>query len=109
MKTLSLKKWFDLSYFEARVTAALAVFTTSSGFMSRAADWPWTEFLEDLVDEFRGPLAVTLGTLGLIYICYGALTGDGARAVRNTIVLVFAMAILFFAPDLIEMIQESAE
>lgn len=106
-----MKKWrnlLDLETIEAKIMASTTVFLMGTGHVGFAVDWPWTNFINDLIDEFRGPHAIALGTLALIYICYGALTGEGGRAVRNTIVLIFALTFLFFAPQVIQMLYDSA-
>lgn len=69
---------------------------------------PFMSLLDYLKDQFTGVVAVTLGVLGFCYVGFCALTGNFSRALMTGFGLIIVVSCIFFAPTLINWIQESA-
>ena len=90
-----------------RMAAAASAGLIVSGYNALALDLPFIQAFQELRDQVVGPVAIVLGTLAFAYICFGFLTGEASRAVRNVVGFIIFITCIFWAPDAIEWLQET--
>ena len=109
---------FDKS---CKASAALVAFMACNPLMSFAADvtdaanknagitdWPWTRFLNSLMQQLTGPLPKVLGILGIAVAAIGMFMGNHGAGMQKMLVLIFAVSICLFAPSFISYISTGA-
>lgn len=70
--------------------------------------WPWTTFLNSLMQELTGPTAMILGILGVVGAAIALFSGHGGDGAKKFIVLIFAVSIALMAPTLIHYVGTDA-
>ena len=70
-------------------------------------NWPWRRFLNAVVEELTGPLPLTFGILGIAACCFMAMSGNRGQFSMQLIGLVFAISIVLFAPNFVNIISSS--
>ena len=65
--------------------------------------WPWTKFLQSLMQELTGPLPMILGIMGIVLF-----SGNGGDGTRKFILLIFVISIALAAPSLMDMLSLGA-
>ena len=70
--------------------------------------WPWTKFLQSLMQELTGPLPMILGIMGIVGAAIALFSGNGGDGTRNFILLIFVISIALAAPSLMDMLSLGA-
>lgn len=83
-----------------------------SGILSKGGlsnfEMPWDKFLKSLAQAMTGPFAMVVGILALAGAAFALFKGNGGPATEKIILVCIGVAIVFFAPTIIEYMQESA-
>jgi len=66
--------------------------------------WPWTKFLQSLMQELTGPL----GIMGIVGAAIALFSGNGGDGTRKFILLIFVISIALAAPSLMDMLSLGA-
>lgn len=104
-KIISQNYWKLGAVFTSTVLFPLqcSAHTLSGGTVS--IDWPWTKFLNSLVEQMTGPVPKALGTLAIVAAAGMGLSGSNFS--NKMIGLIFAIGIALFAPTFINAISSS--
>lgn len=70
--------------------------------------WPWTRFLNSLVTELTGPLALTLGVAAIAIAAFGMFMGNHGAGMQKMLTLIFAVGIILAAPTFINWLANSS-
>lgn len=70
--------------------------------------WPWTAFLNSLVKELTGPLALTMGVAAIAIAAIGMFMGNHGAGMQKMLTLIFAIGIILAAPSLVSWIGSSS-
>lgn len=71
--------------------------------------WPWTRFLNSLVLELTGPLALTLGVAAIAIAAIGMFMGNHGAGMQKMLTLIFAVGIILAAPTFINWLSSSSK
>ena len=115
---MSLKEKLKHKYYAQCAAIAMAMMDTSHAFASTLSDaglsggsasvaWPWRKFLNAVVEELTGPLPMTFGILGIAACCFMAMGGNRGQFSTQLIGLVFAISIVLFAPNFVNIISSN--
>lgn len=85
-----------------------ASFFTPAVCLAATREYPWVKLLTNFKDHLVGPLAIILGIIAIAWTAMGFLQGHSGDGMRRLLMVIIAIGIIFFAPILVEMIQESA-
>lgn len=85
-------------------------FAESVGFSGSTVSitWPWTKFINSVVEEVTGPLPVSIGIIAIALLFIGLVTGHAGGSTQKVIAVVIGIAIVFFAPTIVSAIESSA-
>lgn len=100
----------------ALVGAQVAMFATAAQTFAYSTDsksalggsWPWTAFLNALMEELTGPLPAILGIMGIVGAAIALFYGNGGDGTRKFILLIFVISIALAAPSLMNMLSTGA-
>ena len=70
--------------------------------------WPWTAFLNSLVKELTGPLALTLGVAAIAIAALGMFMGNHGAGMQKMLTLIFAVGIILAAPTFVNWLASSS-
>ena len=56
--------------------------------------WPWTKFLQSLMQELTGPLPMILGIMGIVGAAIALFSGNGGDGTRKFILLIFVISMI---------------
>ena len=115
---MSFKTKLKQKYYLQCAVIAMAMLDTSNAFASTLSDagltggtatvnWPWRRFLNSVVEELTGPLPLTFGILGIAACCFMAMAGNRGQFSMHLIGLVFAISIVLFAPNFVNIISSN--
>ena len=115
---MSFKEKLKKKYYAQCAIAAMAIMDASPAFASTLSDagltggtatvnWLWRRFLNSVVEELTGPLPLTFGILGIAACCFMAMSGNRGQFSMQLIGLVFAISIVLFAPNFVNIISSS--
>lgn len=83
------------------------VFASSVG-SSSSRQWPWTRLLNEIMEEFTGPLPITLGILGIVVCCFSLYSGNHGEGTKKLLLICLMISLAIFAPTLVGYITDSA-
>lgn len=104
MKKIKIEKLKTMLLFTLLVTLPNLVFASTTA--TRA--WPWRAFLKSLVEEFSGPLPLSLGTLGICGCAISLFRGHGGEGTNKFIVLILVVSICLAAPTIMDWLASDA-
>ena len=76
--------------------------------LGESVQWPWTAFLNSLVKELTGPLALTLGVAAIAIAALGMFMGNHGAGMQKMLTLIFAVGIILSAPAFINWLSTSS-
>lgn len=85
----------------------LRSFAISTSSNAGVTEWPWTKFLNSLVEEMTGPIPMIIGIIGIVGAVGAMITGNFGASVQKLLAIIFGVSIALFAPSFIGYISGS--